>query len=111
MKKILIIVLAVVIITGGYLLLKIPNNKSSYKCSDSDGGKDYYVKGLTQGSYDSPSNIIGGPDECSIRGTTVSGCIKQEDTCRLIEHYCKNNQVAVEEHKCPNGCDSGSCIK
>jgi hypothetical protein len=61
-------------------------------CKDSDGGKNYYVKGNT----------------CS-----GSGYICQEDWCKdktLIEFYCGNKNTAIlsEEHYCL--CKDGACI-
>ncbi|MFH0862488.1 MAG: hypothetical protein V1875_05590 [Candidatus Altiarchaeota archaeon] len=60
-------------------------------CTDSDGGKDYYVK-----------------------GTTKWGAKSDDDVCQdntLIEFYCENNQPQHEMYTCPSGCQDGACKK
>ncbi|PIN78149.1 hypothetical protein COV15_00490 [Candidatus Woesearchaeota archaeon CG10_big_fil_rev_8_21_14_0_10_34_12] len=67
------------------------NCPTSTKCTDSDGGIDYIVKGR-----------VSGLDE---RGFYIN----TYDLCN-IEYYCKGNVVAGKDHICPNGCGDGGCI-
>ncbi len=69
------------------------------KCTDTDGGKNYYVKGYA---------------------TTDSGHTKHQDSCTydqnaethtLHETYCENNEIKTEAYKCPDTCEDGACIK
>lgn len=60
-------------------------------CTDSDGGKDYYVK-----------------------GTTYLGNTPNVDVCSnssvLWEYSCDDaNTFRSESYSCPNGCDDGAC--
>jgi hypothetical protein len=65
-----------------------------YKCTDSDGGKNYYVKG-------SVIDALG---------------FTRHDMCManniLLEEYCKNNNATDEYYTCPSGytCQDGACI-
>ncbi|MBM3234213.1 hypothetical protein FJZ19_03895 [Candidatus Pacearchaeota archaeon] len=67
-------------------------------CSDSDGGQNYYVKGITIGKH------------------LVDGDIKHEDVCEtntlLFEAYCSgdNQLVEYDRYVCPQGCSAGACI-
>jgi hypothetical protein len=64
------------------------------KCTDSDGGKNYIVKGTINST-----NLGVKTDACN-------------DTQNLTEYYC-NNSVAYLgkriDYKCPNGCSIGAC--
>ncbi|MGV8084932.1 MAG: Kazal-type serine protease inhibitor family protein [Candidatus Bilamarchaeum sp.] len=61
-------------------------------CTDSDGGRDYYT-----------------------RGTVEKGDDSYEDRCsgsnRVVEYYCRNNEVEDESYLCQSGyeCISGRC--
>jgi hypothetical protein len=66
-------------------------------CTDSDGGRNYYVKGVAD-KYYLDGNREGGTDSCN-------------DNIYLEEQYCLNNFVKEEMHKCPNGCFNGACVK
>lgn len=60
-------------------------------CIDSDGGKDYYLKGHT----------------------IYNNEYKTDDICYgnyLHESYCKDNSSSQEIYLCPNGCKDGACI-
>ncbi len=64
-------------------------------CTDSDGGKDYFVKGTAQ---DSTSPILL-TDVCEKNG-------------QLAEMSCDGTgRVVTELHACPNGCKNGACVK
>ena len=72
-------------------------------CTDSDGGKDYYVKGITKGSYGNGQKF------------------DVEDSCEnneVHEYYCISNVNDVTKpnyewinYNCPNGCKDGACVK
>lgn len=65
---------------------------STTLCTDTDGGKKYYVK-----------------------GTTKAGEASKTDFCRnynspvLVEHYCNKNNIASADYTCPYGCENGVC--
>jgi hypothetical protein len=65
---------------------------TSGKCEDSDGGRNYWVKGTV--NTKSVNNIV---DSCS--GNTV------------IENSCSSVQtISTEYYTCPDGCKDGACI-
>ncbi len=68
---------------------------NTYTCDDSDGGKDYNVKGRVTAS--SPTSSTDVTDLCS--GSTG-----------LVEYFCTNLQQSGETYTCPNGCSNGACI-
>jgi len=62
-------------------------------CTDSDGGRNYYQKGVV---------------------TAAAGSVQLPDFCDndtvLIEHFCKDNvNPGWERYNCPNGCQDGAC--
>lgn len=62
-------------------------------CIDTDGGKEYYVKGYI--------DYLDGP------GTDDSDSCKSNTT--LVERYCNGNYLATINYVCPYGCYAGSC--
>jgi len=64
-------------------------------CTDSDGGKDYYVKGYTI-------------NENGVRDDDV--CMSDPEGKVLNEYYCDENGGKGIEYTCPNGCSDGACI-
>jgi hypothetical protein len=67
-------------------------------CTDSDGGKNYYVKGAVTSSA----------------GTTSDACVAENlsnPTSILSEYYCENGVVKNELFTCPTGytCQDGAC--
>ena len=87
-------------------------------CSDSDGGKDYSVKGTitddVHGSY---------PSDYCISAETVEeaeefGGHDVPESNILFEHYCDEinqdpngpSNFKWEYYECPNGCRDGACI-
>ncbi len=70
------------------------------KCEDSDGGKDYYAKGLVK-------SCVG--DSC----TQASDVCSQDSAGKeLIEEYCGDDGLIYSAgYRCPNGCKDGACIK
>ena len=75
-------------------------------CTDSDDGKNYYVKGT---ATDSNSLIT---DVCQITDDSEG---KVVTTGILYEYFCDSNIslytiVNFDEYTCPNGCKDGACI-
>ena len=70
------------------------------QCTDSDGGKDYYVKGTCK-------------DNIGTTNTMTDFCVGND----LYETYCDNTFEGYQcvqagtPYKCPNGCQDGACIK
>ena len=62
-------------------------------CTDSDGGLNYYVKGITA------NNTITKNDTCILNNMA------------LREYYCDNNKnVLFEERDCAGGCQNNACL-
>ncbi|MEN9625982.1 MAG: hypothetical protein RL557_310 [archaeon] len=68
-------------------------------CTDSDGGKNYGVKGNTlvkqNGSVSSGKNAT---DYCT-------------DSKVLMEYICENNDALGVPYNCPNSCSNGACTQ
>jgi hypothetical protein len=73
-----------------------PKDCNQNKCTDSDGGIDYYVKG-----------------ETAVCPTTGNGvCTAAADSCSgnyLNEFYCNGNSISSLTYNCLNGCLDGAC--
>ncbi|MCX6817348.1 MAG: hypothetical protein NTU57_00645 [Candidatus Aenigmarchaeota archaeon] len=81
-------------------------------CTDSDGGKNYYVKGYSTGS-DGLDGTWSKEDKC-LKGTGVLDYVEScsGNDCYLHEAICIGNLATVEVGvKCPNGCKDGACNK
>lgn len=73
-------------------------------CIDSDGGKNFYVKGKTTGLSPLTGELYDGEDICGDQNNPYA---KVE---QLVEHYCDrvyHNNLVFD---CPNGCFDGACI-
>ncbi len=76
----------------------------SNQCTDSDGGKNYNIKGIT----------LGLQPETGQYGTTIDYCSKEEDF--LYEGYCLYSEHlgayarSIDVYGCPNGCKDGVCV-
>jgi hypothetical protein len=88
--------IAVIVVIALAILLVLPGTETgqyvgSKRCTDSDGGANYYVK-----------------------GTATSGSISQTDTCladgRLLEYDCEGGDVFGTYYRCPSGCSNGACV-
>ncbi|MBI2564906.1 hypothetical protein HYV79_02850 [Candidatus Woesearchaeota archaeon] len=92
------------------------------QCTDTDGGKNYDIKGVVSGvidRFDHPDFCIANPGFLwdghivSDRGKEVSSCAG--DNCYLIENFCPPNywentgQYIHEGYKCQYGCENGEC--
>jgi len=80
-------------------------NYASYLCSDSDAGKDYYVKGSFSGVYN--DTLINNQDAC----LDPERWDNTYTSDWLGEAYCENNEIKIERYNCPNGCADGACLK
>ena len=111
------LVILIIIIGGYFILTKVlvntpgdPGTSSSalpeVGCTDSDGGKDYYVKGTT-------SNTGYVKDEGIKTFFATDGCWPPPyaGSNNLAEQYCIGDGAFVITYKCPNGCLDGACIK
>jgi len=87
----------------------------SAKCSDSDGGKSYYDKGIA----DSRLNGIGSyfEDVCLSKDQINSSAWQYNeveacsgDNCYLQEGLCKDDSVSNIAYSCQNGCENGMCF-
>lgn len=81
-----------------------PEPVPSAECTDSDGGRNYYVKGTTTGLnvYNQMSTIT---DRC---GAVNIGYPQDE---RYVHEYsCEGASAVDEDFLCPNGCQDGACI-
>jgi len=64
-------------------------------CTDSDGGRNYYVRG-------------------SLDLHCTAPCGVWQDTCEnervLNENYCEGGEAMIEKYTCQNGCNDGACV-
>ncbi len=89
------------------------SNNEGHKCTDSDGGKNYYVKGVTQDYFVGDTDYVGGDytDYCYEYPETDEG-----HRFSVVEYWCEDKgngqgpSVYVGGYYCPRGCDDGSCI-
>jgi len=73
-------------------------------CTDSDGGKNYYVKGTV--TYNGQTYI----DGCTCNCPWPGEC-RPEDCKAVVEYYCENGVMKQETQVCPTGysCQDGAC--
>ena len=73
----------------------------SQTCTDSDGGKNYYEKGLTKGIFYNTDSYTKNYDYCI-----------QPDRNVLVENYCENGYLRDDLRvPCLNGCVDGACLE
>ena len=71
----------------------VVNESVDWNCTDSDGGKDYSVRGIVRDS----------------EGGVADYCM--DDRVIVFEYFCSEETGrGVEEYSCPNGCDEGVCV-
>jgi len=90
-------------------------------CTDSDSGKDYYVKGSTTGIHSSDSTETM-TDFCRTNtNPTTDSCSAGQDDCRVVEFFCGellsntnsayfNGYTYFVEKSCAYGCSDGACL-
>jgi hypothetical protein len=91
------------------------------RCTDSDGGKNIYVRGVAT----TKDSIHGGTihmtsDDCTIKDDTdyvIGAASCSGNNCYINESYCEEAKIwtgTVDGHEyieCPSGCKDGTCIK
>lgn len=75
------------------------NNVEVEGCTDSDGGKNYYVKGKTTGV-----------SIWNDKGPFEDYCINDSRAWNLQEYSCVGTQVIGSGFTCPYGCLDGACV-
>lgn len=102
MKKLFVLMILMGLLIGSAVLVLAQNrNNEEYKCTDSDGGKDYYVKGSI------PMNCPGTTTTCGIDSDYC-----KEGSKTLVEYYCVDDtSYESEEYICPNSCENGACVE
>ncbi len=105
-----------------WVCIDSPENQCKIKpdeareCTDTDGGKEYYVKGTACKTVSSGKTFcrtdvclpvaekqisaLGEPAESWIRGKGL-----------LKEYYCRDGKMLSRVYRCPNGCENGACVK
>ncbi len=79
---------------------------SQNSCRDTDGGENYYVKGIITVSEGGITSS--GEDEC---GKSFDNS-PSDNPNQLNEKYCRSDGNALEKlFICPNGCNNGACIR
>jgi len=76
-------------------------SESEIKCYDSDGGKEYFVKGTVKNDYQDTQNedyCLNELDEKVDRGP------------KMKEYYCEGTDTFEQDIRCKSGCDLGACI-
>ncbi|HLC60789.1 MAG TPA: alkaline phosphatase family protein [Candidatus Nanoarchaeia archaeon] len=96
------------------------------QCTDSDGGKDYYVKGqTTECDYSILDTVQGGGTggcpfaEDSCLTESIQSILRENDPVAkrpatkntLQEFYCERNKLQSVYYECPNGCKDGACAQ
>ena len=81
-------------------------------CTDSDGGKNYYVKGIADARVNGEGSFA--EDHCVLKegtsGNIVDSC--QGSDCYLEEGYCADSAPMYESWvPCTSGCKDGACMK
>lgn len=80
--------------SDGYYQQQSKPQTTTIKCTDSDGGKDFYIKG-----YVTRGDGINEYDECS------TGAYKDY----VWEYYCTTSGTGSLNYKCLYGCSDGAC--
>jgi hypothetical protein len=88
------------------------------ECTDSDRGKDYYVRGTLEISC-APGKPC--PESAALCGSVPAlgepapTCLPPSDWCAsesiLNEGYCENGNILFEEHTCSYACKDGACTE
>ncbi len=97
-----------------------PMNETNQTCTDSDNGKNYYVKGtvISDGPDDLLSPLVF-TDNCIVYVTspftdsyqTKDSCTNTDNRCSVREGYCIKDSYYynIEDRECPYGCIDGAC--
>jgi hypothetical protein len=81
-------------------------------CTDSEGQKNYYLKGSVTSNYQgwNPNQPV--YDTCA---TGSEGSFQHQTsctgaTCHVVEYYCTGTVPGAETQKCVGGCSNGACL-
>ena len=96
------LIIVVVVVIAIYFLFPVENRNSDL-CSDSDGGKDYYVEGEAS---DGNSLVI---DSCVFEVYEEDGIVSERSSI-LVEGYCEDGFPTYVEYTCSRGCFNGACV-
>jgi hypothetical protein len=93
-------------VTPTSFIFEFKTSQANQTCTDSDGGRNYYVKGQTT------SYPVGGTGGTFIDYCTDSTGATSSDTGDYVgEWWCYTDDTVHEDvYKCPNGCKDGACI-
>jgi hypothetical protein len=78
--------------TGSFTVISEGDVQGDAVCTDTDGGRNYYVKG--KACYGTKC----GEDFC-------------QDEYTLMENDCSDGTVGGSAYTCPNGCEDGACFE
>src|SRR3989338_4264889 len=92
---IVLLILFIPLVSAGFWDWITGRATTADECTDSDGGKNYSIRGYV---FDGSINLV---DICSDPGAYGT---------HVHEGYCENNQYKSEEHYCPYGCRNGACL-
>ncbi len=90
------------------------------ECMDSDGGKDYYVKGTTSGrKWVDDDELTERTDYCvTLTGSAAELSQCEGDNCGVYEFECTAMNWAPDKpfvngniEPCPYGCENGACLE
>jgi subtilisin family serine protease len=81
---------------NGICIKEIVTNVTNMTCTDTDNGKNFFLKGNT-----TVNNI-----------TKIDFCSWERDKGFMVnEYYCSNNQSASIKYTCPGNCVDGACVQ
>jgi hypothetical protein len=85
---------------------------SQNTCIDSDGGKNYYLKGTATGKSSWDGSLVNKTDSCyncNNLAVTSNSCNAGSDCC-VSDWYCNaDGKVSAASLSCPYGCENGAC--
>jgi len=76
-------------------------------CNDSDGGKDFYIKGVVNNNERSSEDFCNKGYAVNRPSTEVDSCSGSD--CYAIDYYCNGDITTWDRYQCPYGCDDGAC--
>ncbi len=90
-----------------YTTVSVNSGDNSVGCTDSDGGKNYYMKGIGQGII----VLANGAEVLSEPQTDSCRPIAANVSTSVNEYYCDEKYLKSEIVNCPNGCLDGACVE
>jgi len=80
-------------------------------CTDSDGGKNYYVKGTTtRCTSTGGGGGCAATEDCCAQSAYSPDCVSESDY--VAERFCReDNNIDTEIYKCPYGCKNDACLR